>query len=555
MLLNLSIKNLALIEELRLEFAAGLTVFTGETGAGKSIILESVGLLLGGRAAAQVVRKGTSRCLIAGEFSLTAAPAVQRLLEEAALTNPDGETLLIRREIDSTGKSRAFVNDRPVSNATLAAIGEGLIDIHGQHDHQSLLVPAEQRRLLDGYGIPEKLRVAVAETYARWRDLCGKRDSRQLSEQERARMADLYRFQLNELAEAKLVPGEDEEIEELLPRLKNADKLRALSNEADQILYDSDGAVLEKLGKAQRLVENIQNLGGALPETAEALKTASCTLEEVARDLERFRDALPADPQKLEELLERQDLIHRLKRKYGQTIADMLAFKDRITAELATLENHSQSLQELESAITATTDELHTRCAALHDARARAAEKLSRIVQKELGDLGMKKARFSVTVEQVAEPARDGWDRVVFLFSANPGEDVQPLKDIASGGEMSRVMLALKTALAAADCVPVLIFDEIDAGIGGPMGQVIGTKMQALAKKYQILCITHLPQIAACGTTHLTVAKETKAGRTFTTVTALTESTRTEEIARMLSGTTITPAARKHAEEIIQHMQ
>jgi DNA repair protein RecN (Recombination protein N) len=444
------------------------------------------------------------------------------------------------------------VNDRPVNIGTLQAVGNYLVDVHGQHEHQSLLSSTPQRGLLDGFGGHEALITEITDAHARWRELTARRESQRMSEQEKQRLIDLYSFQLRDIEAAKLVPGEEEEIEAGLPQLKNAEKLRELSEEANLILYDSEGAVLEKLGKVQRLLETIQGLGGGIGETAETLKNACYSLEEVARDVEHLRDRLKADPEKLNELLERQDLVRRLKKKYGVSVQDILAYADKISKELSALANADQDRQELDREIEKAQAHLFALCTKLSAARKKAGEKLAQGVEKELADLGMKKARFSVAVEKQAEPGTDGWDRVEFLFSANPGEDIKPLKNIASGGEMSRVMLALKTVLAKADRVPVLIFDEIDAGIGGPMGQTVGKKLFNLSHHYQVLCITHLPQIAAFGNQHIAVDKATKSGRTITRVKTLTSTERVEEIARMLSGEEITPAARKHASELLQ---
>jgi DNA repair protein RecN (Recombination protein N) len=553
MLLTLHIKNYALIDDLRLEFREGLNIFTGETGAGKSIIIESLGLILGERASAQAVRNGAGRCFISGEFDCTGSKELIRFLEEQGLSAD--ETLLLRREIDAAGKSRAFVNDLPVSIGTLHAIGEYLVDVHGQHEHQSLMRLATQRAMLDSFGDLDPLRGEVAEHFRRWRDLAAQEQSQQMSEQERQRLIDLYDFQLREIDEAKLIPGEEEEIEQALPQLKNAEKLQSLSDEAYGMLYNTEGAVIERLSKVQRTLDTIHSLGNALTETTENLKTVYYQIEEIARDIENFRDGLQAEPGRLNELMERQDDIHKLKKKYGATISAILAYREQIGNELDVLSRNDENRQELERKIATAKETLLVLCEKLSRQRKKAAERLGHGIEKELQDLGMKKARFEVAFEKEAEPTSDGIDRLEFIFSANPGESPKSLKGIASGGEMSRVMLAIKTVLAAADNVPVLVFDEIDAGIGGPMGQVVGKKLKKLSCHHQVLCITHLPQIAAFADEHLHVAKESKAGRTNTSVRTLPKEERIEEIARMLSGAAVTPAARKHAEELIESSQ
>lgn len=552
MLLSLSIKNYALIEELRLEFGPGFTVFTGETGAGKSIIIESIGLLLGGRASAQAVRKGSQRCFISGEFDAGKLNELAGHLAASGLSDDGESTIIVRREIDAQGKSRAFVNDRPVTVAALETIGAYLIDVHGQNDHQSLLRPAAQRAILDRFGQTETLRADVAGKHRQWRELVAKLEAKQLSEQERERLIDLYSFQVTEIDNARLQPGEEEEIEAQLPQLKNAERLAGLSDEAYQVLYGSDGAATEMIGKALRAFENIIAITGSLAETAESLKAAASQVEDAAREVESFRDNLTADPEKLNTALERQDLISKLKKKYGSTIADILAYRDETARQLNSISGSERDRKELEAAAAKALESLTHACAKLTAARKKSAEKLGAGVEKELADLGMKKARFQASLEKLDTPTADGIDKMEFLFSANPGEDIKPLKDIASGGEMSRVMLALKTVLAKADTVPVLIFDEIDAGIGGPMGQVVGRKMSALARLRQVLCISHLPQIAAQADRHYHVAKHTAAGRTSTVVTELADTRRVEEIARMLSGDEVTQTARTHAAELIE---
>ena len=551
MLLNLTIRNYALIDEARLEPGDGLTVFTGETGAGKSIIVESIGLLLGERASAQAVRKGADRCFITGEFDISRVTALGRFLEKTGIPSEGEASFIVRREIDVQGRSRAFVNDRPVSIGTLSTIGSFLVDIHGQHEHQSLFHAENQRALLDRYAEAEGLSAQVADEYKRWQELLSFKESQHLSAQERERRIDLYSFQLKEIDEAHPVPGEVEEMEHALPQLKNAEKLQALADETYQILYSSDNAVLDNLRRVGKLLAQMASLGASFTDTTASLNNALAGLEEAARDIENFRGHISADPEKLNDMLERQDLLHRLKRKYGATVQEILSYRDRIAGELSALNASDDRLKELDKDSASSRRKLDDLCAKLTALREKAGQKLARQVEKELNDLGMKKARFSVAREALPEPASFGADRISFLFSANPGEDQQALKTIASGGEMSRVMLGLKTVLANADQVPLLIFDEIDTGIGGPMGQTVGRKLEELARHHQVLCITHLPQIAVCGDRQFYVSKETKGSRTRTLIASLSPQERKEEIARMLSGDEITDTARRHAAELL----
>lgn len=552
MLLNLNIKNYALIEELSIELSPGLNIFTGETGAGKSIIIESLGLILGGRASSDIVRKDSSRCFISAEFDCSKYADLNNLLEDSGLGTAEDETIIIRREIDSSGKSRAFVNDRPSSVETLKNIGELLVDVHGQHEHQALFKPVLQKKLLDNFAGNEILLGELKIKYSEYKKLIALRDSRQMSEQERERLTELYSFQQKEINSAKLTHGEEEEIEQLLPKLKNADKLLAQSGELYDILYSSEGSVLERLGKIRRILETINAGGGNLAETSDGVGKAYYLLEEASREIENFKDNLRLDPEEFNRLLERQDLISKLKRKYGSTIPDVLAYCEKISAELETISKADQNKLELERNIATVLESLEVLCKTLTSKRKKAAERLSAGIEKELADLGMKKARFEISIQKEPEPSSDGWDKLEFMFSANPGEDIKPLREIASGGEISRVMLAIKTVLAKSDSIPVLVFDEIDSGIGGPMGQTIGKKLSALSKHHQILCITHLPQIAAFASSHMAVSKETTKNITRTSIKKLSENDSLEEISRMLSGHEITPTARKHAAELIE---
>lgn len=552
MLLNLHIKNYVLIDELSLEFGEGLNIFTGETGAGKSIIIESIGLVLGDRAGAGLVRKGSERCSICAEFDISGYSALEKFLEQSALADENTGSLIIRREIDSTGKSRAFINDRPAGISTLSSVGNFLVDVHGQHEHQTLLQGKVQRELVDRFAGNENLLADTAKHYEAWRGLVAQKEANTVSTQEKERLVDLYSFQLKEITSLKPVPGEDEELEQKLPVLKNAEKLRALSSEAYDLLYGRESSAMENTGKAQKLVENIISISGSLSGSAETLKNASSLLDDALRDIDKFRGSLEADPDVLNELLTWQDQLHRLKKKYGKDIAEILAYSDKISKYLDTLTNAEKNSKELDENIKKAESSLSALCEKLSASRKKASKKLSEGVENELGALGMKRAKFSAEIMKQDSPSGQGWDSVGFMFSANTGEDSKPLKEIASGGEMSRVMLALKTVLANSDEVPVLIFDEIDAGIGGPMGQVVGSKLKTLSKHHQILCITHLPQIAAFAEKHFNVEKAADAGQTLTRVRTLAKNDRLEEVARMLSGKEITPAARKHAMELIE---
>ncbi|MCX5777623.1 MAG: DNA repair protein RecN [Elusimicrobia bacterium] len=555
MLLTLHIKNYALIEELTLEFGPGLIIGTGETGAGKSIIIDALGLILGERASAQAVRTGASRCSVSAAFDISSLPALESFLRESGLAEDPGSELILRREVDAGGKSRAFVNDLPASAAALSSIGAFLIDIHGQHDHHRLFEPAAQRHLLDNFANTEPLVIRVSRAHTLWKQLVEQKNTAAISAEEKQRLIDIYGFQVKEIDDAKLSPEEEEEIEQALPQLKNAEKLGELSAAALAVLCNGDGAALEHIGKAQRLLETVQGLGGQIADSVELIKSAYCQLDETARNMEHFANKLTADPAQLNALLERQVLIHKLKKKYGATVAEVIAFGKTRAEQWEALTASEHNAQELDKKIDDARADLDTLCDKLTAERKTASAKMAAAITRELTDLGMKKARFSLQFDRRTEPGIDGQDDIEFLFSANAGEQTGPLKDIASGGEMSRVMLAVKTVLTKADGVPILVFDEIDAGIGGPTGQIVGTKLAELARHHQVLCITHLPQIAAFAGEHWSVAKHTDAGRTTTAVSVLDKPGRVEEIARMLSGHGITPVAKKHAAELIDAAQ
>jgi DNA repair protein RecN (Recombination protein N) len=551
MLNSLSIKNFALIEDVALEFSGGLNVLTGETGAGKSIVVEALGLALGDKASVQQIRKAAPRLTVAASFG-DLSPRVKALLKELSL--PDGgeaDELIVRREVESGGRSRCFVNDAAVNLGTLARLGELLVYVHGQHEHQLLLKPSEQLSLLDSFGRLEPQTEAVRAAYAAWRALSEEQKALSLSEQERNQRVDLYKFQSQELKESRLQsPSEEEELEVLLPRLKNAERLKSLGEEAYGHLYGNDGAALDGLRRVQRNVETLQSLGADLGDAADMLAEAVVRLEESARRLDDFRNGIDLDPDKLDETLSRLDKLARLKRKYGPTLADVIAHRDRIAEELRLLEGAEERTRDLSSKLAKAESELKAASAKLTQARASAAKKLAAAVEREFRECGLEKAGFDVSVGKTeAGYTARGADTAAFLFAPNPGEGWEPLADVASGGELSRVMLALKSVLAKVDAVPTLVFDEIDAGVGGTLGTAVGRKLAKLGKTHQVLCITHLASIAAFSQAHFLVAKEVRKDRTATSVRRLDGETRVEEIARMFGG----PAAGKNGSVSVKH--
>lgn len=538
MLTHLSIKNLALLEDDALEFAPGLNVLTGETGAGKSIVLDALGLVLGRRADAGLVREGAARLTVSARFDV-GSPRLRKIAEElGVLSEEDPGELLIRREVEAGGKSRAFVNDRPVGLPALSRLAERLAYVHGQHEHQLLLKAAEQRDLLDAHGGLEALRGEVAAAFDAWRTVVAERDALALSEQERAQRLDLYRYQRQELDAADPRAEEEAALDQLLPQLKNAEKLRAASEEALDGLSRREGAAVELARRSRALLDSLRALGAPLGETSDLLDGAIVQLEEAAQRLEAFAGGLEQDPAKLEETLSRLDQLAKLKKKYGPTLADVVAYRARVAEELDRLENLENKNRDMAERLAAAEKQVAARSEKLSVARRAAAKKLDAAINKEFRDVGLPHA--VLDIEAVAEPGRytsAGVDEVRFWFTPNPGEGRRPLADVASGGELSRVMLAVKSVLAKTDAVPVLVFDEIDAGVGGALGAVLGRKLAKLGGSHQVLCVTHLATIAACGDRHFVVEKEIQKTRTRTSVRALTETDRVQEIARLFGGT------------------
>ena len=555
MLRELGVKNFVLIEELRLSFESGLNVFTGETGAGKSIVLDAVGLLLGDRFPAETVRQDAERASIDGTFEAPKTRAFKRWWMERDFD--PAEELVIRREGYPDGRSKAYLNDRPVTLATLSELGDFLVDVHGQHAHQQILKPAMQLALLDQFA---RLGVAVDQLeplYRRWKMLAEELSSGQLSEQERMQRIDLLQFQHKEISEAKPRLGEDVDLQARLPELKNAEKLRAQAAAAYGALHEDEGSAVERLGQAQRALAALAQLAPNVEPLAAELAQAAASVEQTAQSLLQMAERWTSDPEALEDLLNRLDKLDRLKKKYGGTLEAVIAHGDRVGDELNRLENADTYRKTLEADAAAARTALEKAAADLSRKRAKAAGDLGAAVQKHLGDLGLKQAIFRCTLEK-AEVTPSGMDRVVFEWAPNPGEGIQPLAKIVSGGEMSRVMLALKTVLADADAVPTLVFDEVDAGIGGLTALAVGKKLRGLAKHHQILCVSHLPQIASCAAGHFQVSKRTlpagrqaQRNRTFASVVRLDADERLNELARLL-GSQVTPTSLQHARELLE---
>lgn len=543
MLVELLVENFAVADRVRVRFHAGLNVLSGETGSGKSLIVDSLGLLFGGRASAEAVRSGAERARIAGIFEAPRTAGFLELLEQAGLEIEEGE-LLIEREVLASGKSRAFVGSRPVAAGFLKELQPYLGDIHGQHDQQRLFSGAEQRAMLDEYSGHGALLARVAELWERLR--AAESELRQLEAREQAllRQRDLWIYQKREIEAGGLKPGEDAQLEQELKVLANVVKLRELAEGAL-------GALEERtVGQALKRVQELRRIDESLDGVVESLRGAEALLDDATRDLSRYVDRLEADPGRLAGVENRLAEIDKLRRKYGHSVAEILAFYDQVCADLDLAEGAGERREELVRTAAALREEYRAAAGELTVSRRAAAVRLDGQVESELKDLNMARSRFVIAVAE-DEWGPEGADAVRFLISTNLGEEPKPLEKVASGGELSRLALALKVTLAASGG-RTMVFDEVDAGIGGSAAEQVGKKLKRLARNNQLLCVTHLAQIAAFGDHHYSVAKKESKGRTHSVVTELSGAERVEEVARMIGGQRLTEEAMKYAGQLIE---
>ena len=534
----LSVSHLAVIDRLELEFAPGLTVLTGETGAGKSILVGAVGLLVGGRASADLVRTGEETATV-----------------QAVFEKPDGGELIVRREISSQGRSRAFVDGALVTSAALRDAAGGLVDLHGQHEHQVLLDPTAHLDLLDEFAGLTPERDAVAGAFRAWQTVRDERARFAAAEQEKASRAEFIAFQLAEIDKASPRPGEDEELAAARRVLANADRLQRLCAEAYAALYEGDDAALPALGTAWKRVGELATLDPRFAAHLESRDTIKSQLEDLAFFLRSYSENIDASPARLQEIEDRLALLERLKKRHGPALADVIARAEALRRERHDIEHATERSAELDSALHQA-QAAYTRVAgALSTRRRSAATQFARAIEKALADLAMAKTRCEVRFAEArgeGQWTERGLDEAEFYISPNPGEELRPLARIASGGELSRIMLALKT-LASTDAPgKTLIFDEVDAGIGGAVADVVGARLRMLGDRFQVLCITHLPQIASYGASHFRIEKAVKAGRTSTSVARLDGRERETEIARMMGGADVSAAVLAGAREMIE---
>ena len=552
MLRELRIKNFAVIETVTVAFQPGLNVLTGETGAGKSILVDALLLIRGARAQTDVIRADAETASVEAVFDVTGWRGVTGTLEAAGLGLDDDE-LVIRRELSRNGRHRAFVNDSPVTVGLLERLGEELVDVHGQHEHQRLLDPVNQLDLLDRFAGAEPARAEVAQLFETYRASREELQRLRAAERDRAQREDLLRFQLSELETARIRPGEEEELRAERRRLQHAERLAKGLAETTALLAEDPDAAASRVTRVARLLRDLARIDAAFDPPADLLDTAAAQLEEALLAVRALRQRVEAEPARLEAIDDRLDALGRLKRKYGETEEALLGFRDSAARELERLRCHEEVLAGEERRLAEARAGLGARAIALSQARTTAATRLGALVQRELRGLGMDRARFEIGVERGGEDGATarGLDRVEFWFSANPGEEPKPLARIASGGELSRTMLALQAVVAAAERIPTMVFDEVDAGIGGRVAAVVADKLAAAASGRQVLCVTHLPQIAARAGHHLGVVKGVRAGRSRATVHVLTGGDRVEEIARMMAGQGPSETARRHARELL----
>jgi DNA repair protein RecN (Recombination protein N) len=534
MLTLLKIRNLALVDELAWELGAGLIGVTGETGAGKSVIVGALKLVLGERADKSLIRTGEDQCVVEAVFELTHTAGINPILEEGGLAPCDDNQLIVRRTIGQSA-SRQFVNDSPVTLALLKRLGEHLVDLHGPHDHQSLLSADRQLAMLDAYAGSENQLATYRETYRAWRSKNAALEALRNAENATEHEIDLLKHQISEIDAAQLNPAEEQDLEDRWRRANNASRLMESAAAAISTLNGENG-ILDRLGELQRLVRDLEKLDPSISEKTASLETAAVELQDLEGNLADYTQELEINPAEAETLAERVNLIESLKRKYGPSLADVLNRRDNAAARLDSIENRSDKIEQLEREVAEGRKALDANGKTLAASRRKAAPKLAKEISSQLKDLGFKQSSFEVPLNSLADPGPHGLESADFLFGPNPGEPLMPLRQIASSGEISRVMLAIKSALAEQDDTPLMVFDEIDANVGGEVARAVGAKMAALGTRHQVIAITHFPQVAATASHHFVVEKEVSAGRTRSRLFPVAGENRIQELVRMLGG-------------------
>jgi DNA repair protein RecN (Recombination protein N) len=566
MLLELRAENYAVIDHAIAVFGPGLNLLTGETGAGKSILVDALALLMGDKASADVVRHGADRAVVACVFEST--PGAEATLEANGI-DPEGAEVILRREILVNGKGRVYVNNQPATVAVLRELAPELALVHAQSETLGAFDAAQQRGLLDrfaGLAAEGRLAEAVAAAFGRWRETGERLDELQRDEQDRLHAADLWSFQSREIADVKPVAGEDEALETERRVLTNAERLYGAAIGAYNRLYEASDSAEVSLRAAERHVQEVVRYDSKFAETVQQLASARAVIEDVGATMRDYAEQIQASPERLAEIEDRLAMLDRLKRKYGSTLDEVIAYGEEVARKLVEVENRDEILKQLQTELARAAETYQLAAGALSTERMAAAKRLEKLAERQINDLAMK-ARFAVAVTARQEESAwtvHGWDLIQCLIATNAGEPLKPLDEIASGGEMSRVLLALKVSveeganLAATKgkrkiAVPrTLVFDEIDIGIGGRAAEAVGQKLKALSRAQQVLCVTHLPQIAAFADQHFLIEKHERQGRTKTSVWLMDDAERTQEIARMLSGATLTETSVKHAEQMLK---
>ena len=552
MLVELRIRDYAVIEDLSVDVTPGLNVVTGETGAGKSIIVGALSLLLGERASSGVIRAGSGRAIIEAVFDVEGSPELAPELDDMGI-EPEESLLVFRREVAARGRNRAWINGSPATVSSVARLGNRLVDIHGQHEHQSLLRSAEQRAILDVFATSGELADRVRSLHASLMHGTADLEAREARLRELENRSDFLRFQLREIEGARLEPDEDRLLEEEARRLEHSEELVREAGRLHEELYDDEEAISARLASLRRLLGRLARIDSSLTDAESLLREGYHAVTEVGRRLGDYAADISHDPGRLDELRRRLDLIFRLKRKYGPELKDVMETRRRIEGELAELETASFDLQDLEREIGETRLAFEESVAQLSGIRGRTASELAGQVEKLLPELGMPGARFRIGLAPLPGAGAGGGERIEFRASLNPGFEPRSLSKIASGGELSRVMLALKAILAQADRISTLVFDEVDAGIGGIVATRIAEKLREVAQHHQVFVVTHLPQLAAEADTHFSVTKKTAEGLAVMKMRKLSGERRVREIARMLGGDPESNISRRHARELLRH--
>ncbi len=531
----LRIKNLALVEELEWQMGPGFIAVTGETGAGKSIIIGALQLLLGERADKSLIRTGADLCTVEAVFTGTDVRKLNPQLVEAGIESCEDD-LILKRTLSSTGTNRQFINGSPTTLSVLKNLGDELVDLHGPHDHQSLLSPDTQLSLLDSFARAEEQIEEYRTHYRQLQILLAEHAALNTAENAREQEIDLLRHQIPEIESAKLVASEEEEIEKRYKLASNSKRLIELASAIANKLSEADDSVLSQLAETQRLLRELEKIDNSIAQFSSAHAASVVELSEIARALSAYSEKLDLDPEQLAALEQRVSLFETLKRKYGGSIAEVIAFGQRAAERMRKIERRDVELERLAREIENVRAQMSCTGEALRKLRTKAAPKLSENIRRNLRDLGFRQSEFETKLTAVDEPRPNGFDSVELLFSPNPGEPLKPLRAIASSGEISRLMLAIKSALAGHDEIPLLVFDEIDTNVGGEIAHAVGAKIQTLGRDHQVICITHLPQVAATAISHFVVTKDVSRGRTFSNLHEVTGKARQEEIARMLGG-------------------